>query len=234
MDTLPTKRQREMRVWIEDAIASDELRPGDRIDEQDICRRFGVSRTPVREALLQLQALDLVEFRPRHGAIVKTLSIKEIAAIWEVRSVIEGLAAELATRRMSAAEREKLAAIHGESRAPMTRGLVREYDVLNQRFHEIIHAGCRNDYLAKEALTIQRRLAPYRRYALDRAGELRRSFDDHENILAAINAGDERAAGLAMREHISSGLPIIELVAEFPEGRPRPLSSNWRAAATEA
>lgn len=219
MDSLPTKRQRELRGWIEEAMVTDDLRPGDRIDEQEVCRRFGVSRTPVREALLQLEALDLIEFRPRHGAVVKVLSIKQIAAIWEVRIEIEGLAAELATRRMNTTERAQLVAIHDASTAFVEAGQVRDYDVANQRFHEAIHIGCRNDYLAKEATAIQQRLRPYRRDALERAGELRRSYDGHSNILAAITVGDEKAAGAAMRTHVSSGLQFIDLVAELPEGR---------------
>jgi DNA-binding GntR family transcriptional regulator len=218
-EILPTKRQKELRGWIEQAIIADDLRPGDRIDEQEICRRFGVSRTPVREALLQLEALDLIEFRPRHGAVVKLLTIKQIAAIWEVRIVVEGLAAELATRRMNTAERMQLVAIHEASTAFVEAGQVRDYDIANQRFHEAIHSGCRNDYLAREAQAIQQRLRPYRRDALDRAGELRRSYEGHRAIIAAITVGDEKAAGAAMRQHVSSGLQFIDLVAELPEGR---------------
>jgi DNA-binding GntR family transcriptional regulator len=234
MDALPTKRQKDLRSWIEDSMASGELRPGDRIDEPEICKRFGVSRTPVREALLQLEALDLIEFRPRHGAVVKLLTIKEIAAIWEVRIVVEGLAAELATRRMNAAERAQITAIHEGSRPFVESGQISGYDIANARFHEALRAGCRNDYLSKEALAIQRRLFPYRRYALDRAGELKRSFDGHQNILDAVRIGDEKAAGAAMRAHVSGGLPFIELVAELPEQRPaaQPTDTEPLASAT--
>ena len=220
MDAISTKRQRSLRSWLEDALFTGDLQPGDRLDEQEICRRFGVSRTPVREAMLQLEALDLIEFRPRHGAVVKALTIKEIGAIWEVRIVVEGLAAELATRRMKPQERAELNAVHEESRELIDGRQVGAYDLANQRFHRIIHNGCRNDYLAREAISIERRLRPYRRYTLDKAGEPRRSFEGHQRIVDAINVGDEQAAGTAMRDHVSSGLPFIDLVAELPEVRP--------------
>jgi DNA-binding GntR family transcriptional regulator len=108
---------------------------------------------------------------------------------------------------------------------------VRDYDVANQRFHEAIHYGCRNDYLAKEAQAIQQRLRPYRRDALDRAGELRRSYEGHRNILAAITIGDEKAAGVAMRQHVSSGLQFIDLVAELPDIRPGTQAADLEQAA---
>src|SRR4051812_29398608 len=98
---IPIRRQGELRVCLENEILEGKIAPGTFLRENEICRRFKVSRTPVREALLQLASLDLIEFRPRRGAIVRQMSVKQIAAMWEVLTSLEALAAGLAARRMT-------------------------------------------------------------------------------------------------------------------------------------
>lgn len=213
--TLPN-RQNEIRAWLESEILEGRLRPGDRIGEQEICRTFAVSRTPVREALLQLASVDLVEFRPRQGALVLRISVRQIAAMWEVMTSLEGLCAELAARRMDGAERDALQAIHDSSRLCVSTDDVVGYDRCNREFHELIYAGCRNDYLAEHVRDIRRRLRIYRRYPFQRAGGIERSVHGHEAVLRALGAGNDAAAGAAMREHVAGGLSFLDLVAELP------------------
>lgn len=74
--------QGNLRRWLEGEIVSGRLRPGDRIDEKELCGKFGVSRTPVREAILQLASIGLVALRPRQGAIVARISVRQIVAMW--------------------------------------------------------------------------------------------------------------------------------------------------------
>lgn len=208
--------QKRLRAWLENQILDGHLAPGDRIDEQEVCARFGVSRTPVREALMQLSSLDLIEFRPRFGAVVRQMSVKEIAAIWEVLTSLEGLAAALAARRMTGEDLARLQALHGDSRRAMEACDVAGYDDCNNRFHEAIYQGGRNDYLAGQAMTIRRRLQSYRRYPFRRAGGLQRSFTGHQLVVDAILAGDDEAAAAAMRDHVTGGLTFLDLVAELP------------------
>lgn len=232
MELSSPKRQNDLRDWIEDTMVANGLRPGDRVDERVIGRRFGVSRTPVREALLQLEALNLIEIRPRRGAVVKVLTIQEIAAIYEVRAAVEGTIAEFAAKRMTDSERAQLVAIHESSRSLVEAGLIAEYALKNQQFHDAIRAGCGNYYLANQSLMIRRRLRPYRFYQLDRAGDLRRSFDGHQRIAEAIFIRDEKTAGTVMREHVSGALPFIDLLAELPADK-QPRRSR-RAPAKDA
>lgn len=224
----PSNRQQELRAWLENEVLDGRLKPGDRIDEQEVCARFGVSRTPVREALLQLASLDLIEFRPRYGAIVKQMSVKEIAAMWEVLTSLEGLAAGLAARRMTAGERAALATIHDESEPHVETGSISEYDAANRSFHETIYAGCRNEYLANQTKTIRRRLESYRRYPFKRAGGLERSYTGHQAVVDSINVGDDVAAAEAMREHVAGGLSFLDLVAELPGSNPDAASPERR------
>lgn len=220
----PLNRQKKLRAWLEEEILEGRLRPGDHIDEQDLARRFGVSRTPVRETLLQLASLDLVEMRPRMGAIVRQISVQEIAAMWEVLVDLESLAAGLAARRMEADGRKALAAIHEASLPLVGRNDIAGYDASNRRFHEAIYSGCRNGYLGGLARTIRRRLEPYRRYPFQRAGGLQRSLDGHAAVLDAITRGDDEAATRAMKQHVAGGLTFLDIVAEMP--LPKPAASE--------
>ena len=213
-----TKRQNEIRAWIEGEIVEGHLRPGDRIDEREICQRFGVSRTPVRDALLQLASVELVAFRPRQGAMVACIPVRRIAAMWEVMTALEGLCAELAARRMDRTALDALGAVHAESRRLVAEGDVASYDVFNRDFHEIVYVGCRNEYLAEQVRDIRCRLRAYRRYPFQKSGGMERSLAGHEAILKALNAGEDVAAGAAMREHVAGGMTFLDLVAELPAG----------------
>ena len=214
----PTKRQNEILVWIESEIVEGRLRPGDKIAEGEICQRFGVSRTPVREALLQLASVELVAFRPRQGAMVTRIPVRRIAAMWEVMTALEGLCAELAARRMDRDALDALEAVNAKSRQLVVEGDVAGYDACNRDFHEIIYVGCRNDYLAEQVRVIRCRLRAYRRYPFQRAGGMERSLVGHEAILRALTIGDDVAAGAAMREHVAGGMTFLDLVAELPAG----------------
>ena len=210
-------RQKAIRAWLEDEILDGRLRPGDRLDEQEVCRRFGVSRTPLRETLLQLASLNLIEFRPRQGAFVTRMSLKQIAAMWEMLTGLEGLCAALSARRMTEEDRSRLRAAHEEARAIVPIGNIERYDNANRAFHEAIYSGCRNEYLAENVRAIRSRVGVYRRYPFQRAGGLERSFAGHQSIVDAICRGDETAADVAMREHVSGALSFLDMVAELSD-----------------
>src|SRR3954451_7687434 len=104
-----------MRVRLADEITSGHLKPGGEIDEQAVAERFGVSRTPVREALRDLAALGLVEIEPRRGVRVATLTSERLGEMFEVMAETEAMCARLATHRMTAVERFALQALHRRS-----------------------------------------------------------------------------------------------------------------------
>ncbi|MEH2474466.1 DNA-binding GntR family transcriptional regulator [Nitrobacteraceae bacterium AZCC 2161] len=215
-DTASGRGPKNLRAWLENEILEGRLRPGDSLEEAAICARFGVSRTPLREALLQLASLDLIEFRSRHGAVVREMSVREIAALWEVLASLEGLAASLSARRMTQSDRDGLQSIHDKSRAMMEGNDVIGYDQCNSLFHEAIYLGSHNEFLANQVLTIRRRLHPYRRYPFQRAGGIQRSFRGHQKIVDAIAAGLDEVAAIEAREHVAGGLSFVDLVAELP------------------
>jgi DNA-binding GntR family transcriptional regulator len=209
--------QAPLRAWIETQIADGHLRPGARLDEKKLCERFHVSRTPVREALLQLASVGLVTFLPRQGAIVAKKSVKDIVAMWEVLTGLEGLAAEIAARRMTAEARARMVKLHKASSASVTSGDVASYDQANRQLHELIYDGTQNDYLAQHVKDIRRRLQVYRRLPFERPGGLDRSFQGHSKVVEAILAGDEKGANAAMKEHVSGGLTFLDFVAQLTD-----------------
>ena len=209
-------RTGKLRSWLEEEILEGRLRPGERLNEEAICKRFHVSRTPVRDALLQLASLGLVVFQPRQGARVSRLSVKQIVAMWEVFTRLEGLCAEFATRRMTGEERKNLATLHKRTEGVLKSGDVARYDEANRAFHEAIYEGCRNEFLTNQLKDIRRRLRVYGRLPFQRAGGMERSYAGHARIVIAILNGDEVAAETAMREHVVSSLSFLDFLAELP------------------
>jgi DNA-binding GntR family transcriptional regulator len=212
----PIQLQEHIRLSLEKDILDGKAMPGDRLDEQAVALRFGVSRTPVREALLQLSSAGLVQFRSRQGAMVARLTLKQIFAMWEFLVGLEGMCAEFAGRRMTRDERDALAKLHDASRAYADANDTRGYDLANKQIHEAIYAGAKNKYLEQQVLEIRRRLRVYRRYPFERPGGLQRSFVGHEKVVRAILEGDDVKAGIEMRDHVTTGgMAFHDFIAEM-------------------
>lgn len=211
------KASEKVRELLEQEIRHGALRPGDSIDERSLAERFEVSRTPAREAILQLAASGLVKMRPRHGAVVTGLDVKDAIAMMETLVAIEGEAAALAARRMTAAEVEELARRHRESETAARELDSPAYIDLNARFHEAIYEGARNAYLADLIRNTRRRMAFFHASSLTQRARVERSWDEHGAVVRAIAAGDPAAAEAAMRDHILSGGRVYaDLVAAMP------------------
>ncbi|MBN9083138.1 MAG: hypothetical protein BGP04_02940 [Rhizobiales bacterium 62-17] len=193
-----------LRVYQELAqqILSGTLPPGHKLEEKVLAEQFGVSRTPVREALRELGARGLVDFTPRRGGVVATIGIPQLADMLEAECEIEGLCARLAAQRMTALDKGNLLEIH---RQAMQLGNARSeatYRRLNNEFHDLICEGARNQTVATTARELRERLAAFRQSQSSTLKErMERSNEDHEAIVQAILAGQPEAAYEAMRKH---------------------------------
>lgn len=211
-----------VRQTLEQQILTGEIAPGTRLDESRLAERFGVSRTPVREALTHLASSGLIETRPRHGAIVTPITAKRLAEMFEVMAELEGLCARLAARRMTPAERQRLKDLHEACQAPLSEGDPDRYYELNLAFHDAIFEGSHNAFLVEQARQIRARTQPFRRLQLHRMGRMRKSFDEHDAVVAAILAGDEEAAEEGLISHVSiQGDVFAELIAALPGEEPK-------------
>lgn len=213
-----TNAAEQVRLATEDGIFSGKYLPGDPLDERALMKHFGVSRTPVREAILQLSAQGLVRVVPRSGTYVARMSIKELLAMFELLSELEGACAKLASRRMSAEERQQLVETLEESRACVAEHDAEKYEEANSRFHELLYAGCLNKYLCEQILTIRRRTQIYRQAHFQDPRRIEKSWKDHRRVVDAILAGDENAACRAMIDHIAiGGQEFAEFIAHVPK-----------------
>jgi DNA-binding GntR family transcriptional regulator len=196
-------RSDRVRRQIADQIISGALRPGQELDEKKLAEAFHVSRTPVREALRQLAAASLVEWRPHQSAIVAKITPSKMVEMFEVMAELEGFCGRLAARRMTSAEHANLISIHRKFR-PYVEARDREgYHELNKTFHDAIYAGSHNQYLRTQASALYDRLAPYRAYQLKRPDALRLASQEHQAIIDAIVAGDGDAAFNLLTDHVS-------------------------------
>lgn len=214
---MPRSSNAKLKDVLEKEIISGTLKPGDRLEEVVLTERFGVSRTPVREALLQLSSIGLVELRPRRGAVVASLSLKQLIEMFEIMAEMEGLCCKFAAERASEEDRIRLREIH-QSCAPFVE--TRNFDayyVANVAFHETIYSAARNEYLAKITMDMRTRLAPYRRLQLSRGNRIESSFSEHEKILCAIENGDPEHAYNEMARHVNvQGGSISSFMASLP------------------
>jgi DNA-binding GntR family transcriptional regulator len=196
----PQTRSGELREVLEEEIATGRLPPGTRLDETELSERFKVSRTPIREALIQLASVGIVEARPRRGAIIPQLTSHRMVEMFEVMAELESMCSRLAARRMSDAEHQALAAAHGACDA--VTGNPDEYYYRNEDFHYLICVGSHNSFLAEQATALRRRLRPYRRLQLRVRDRIRNSFSEHQQIVDAIISGDGELAAEHMWKHV--------------------------------
>jgi DNA-binding GntR family transcriptional regulator len=214
--TPPAGASKSIRAALQEEIESGQLPPGSPLDERGLAERFGVSRTPVREALQQLAAKDLVKLTPRHGAMVARLSISEIRGLMEVLGELESFAARLAARRVDDASRAQLQAALQRCRDAQNLG-VGEYAMANISFHEVIFSISRNQYLTQQLRRTHRLIQRYRSRDFQSRTQVAKSMLDHERVTQAICDGDENAAALAMAEHVPSGSSgFSEFLAKVP------------------
>lgn len=206
----------KVREELENAIAWGEFAPGMRLDETALAARFGVSRTPIREALQQLAAAGLIEIRPRRGATVAVASPERLYEMFEVMAELEAMCARLAARRLTAeglATLKSAQALCGENRDDPDA-----YYAANEAFHQAIYQLSGNGFLASEALSLQKRLRPYRRLQLRVRNRLPTSFSEHEAIIGHLEAADGEAAAIALRDHVRvQGERFSDLVASLAQ-----------------
>jgi DNA-binding GntR family transcriptional regulator len=186
------------------AIRSGRYRPGDRLIPEDIAAEIGMSRMPVREAFRRLATEGLVVIRPNRGCIISGLTIPQIYEVFEIRSVLEGLAVRLAMPRIDAAT---------------LRELERQLDAMNDdpadwvanhsKFHDHLCSLSGRPKLLRQIRTLHASIEPYLRVYLHHAEKPRSADAAHRVILEALRTGDADHAEAVMRAHVLGTAPIL-------------------------
>ena len=183
-------------------IRSGAFQPGDRLREVDVAERLSLSRTPVREALRRLEADGIVEHRPRLGAVIRQLSHAELVELYEMRTVLERTAAEMAAKHAATAEIDALRDIN----AALAVSAPDQAAALNQDFHRGIYHATRNRFLLEAARSLNNALLLLRPTTLDDPDRIRIVAGQHEEMLHAMAIGDATAAGEAAEVHLQTSL----------------------------
>ncbi|WP_210542288.1 GntR family transcriptional regulator [Rhodoferax sp. PAMC 29310] len=195
-------RVQQVRDQLEDDIVNGRMQPGDQVKIEQLMTRFEVSRTPVREALQQLEASGMVAVLPKRGTFVAKVGIPELIQMFEVMAELEAMCARLAARRASGVALKEIKGALGDCEREAEAADPNAYYYANELFHGLIYQACGNPFLVQQTQTLKNRLKPYRRMQLRMRNRIKQSLEEHRQIAAALEAGDAEAAAHAAREHV--------------------------------
>lgn len=193
---------RRFKDDLEDAIVNGRLKPGDRLDPEALAREYGVSRTPIREAIQQLAASGLIRVAPKYGTFVAELGLAQLVEMFEVMAELEGMAGRLAARRITTAQADALRTALAACRDAAEAGDSDRYYYENEIFHGLIYTASHNSFLAEHAQQLHARLKPYRRLQLRVPQRVTSSLAEHTTIVDALLRHDEAATQRALIDHI--------------------------------
>ena len=202
---------------LRDAITFGRLKPGEKVIEETVSEMFGLGRTPLREALRQLEKEGFIDVFPNRGAVVRKISVEDLAQVYAVLAILEGYAVESAVGSMNPSVINELKRIEKElTRAAREKDFKKWLDH-NALFHGIFQQVSGNTVLSESILNLRRRTYRYRALALSIPGHVEEYLADHRRILEAASEGKEEKASKAMRRHVQgAGRILVNFLRENP------------------
>jgi len=211
--------QREIAYHkIRDAITVGVLKPGEKLIEQKISKAFGVGRTPLREALRQLQMENYIDVIPRKGAFISRISTKDIEEIYDIVALLEGFAAEITAEKISPSDKKSLKDLQKALRKYGANKAYVDWLEKNTLFHRRFTEISGNNSLCEAVSNLRKRIYRYRFIAITIPGHIQEYIEDHQAILEAVLHGKGKAAGKAMRRHVLKVRNILlDFLHHYPE-----------------
>ncbi|RTL26992.1 MAG: GntR family transcriptional regulator [Rhodocyclaceae bacterium] len=209
----PLALYQEVAERLRQRIFSHELPPGTWVDEQALASQYGISRTPLREALKVLAAEGLVTLKPRRGCYVTEISERDLDEIFTVLALLEGKCAVNTVHKASEADLKRLAAIHQDLERAAAANDIDGFFEANQAFHQEVQLIADNRWLTQAITDLRKVIKLSRHHSLFIEGRLEQSLAEHRAILDALDRRDVTATELAMRDHISSGRAALAKLA---------------------
>jgi DNA-binding GntR family transcriptional regulator len=201
----PTALYQEVAERLRQRIFAHELTPGTWIDEQKLAEQYGISRTPLREALKVLASEGLVELKPRRGCYVTEISRRDLDDIFPLIALLEGRGAADALRRAKPADLRELREIHDSLESAAREGRIGAFFEANQAFHRRLQELADNRWMLGVIQDLRKVLKLSRLHSLSLEGRLQQSLEEHRQIMAALEAGDPVRVERAMHDHLLSG-----------------------------
>ena len=184
------------------AIRDGILPPGERLMETPLAEELGVSRTPIREAIRILEQEGLIVMIPRRGTYVADMSLKDVTEVFELRSILEELAAELAAERITNEEIEALEQHLVEIGNYMNENNLDKVVQADILFHEILYKASRNDRLVEMINNLREQTLRFRTLSMSQTGRLAKTWDEHRQLVEAISDRDVERARQIARIHM--------------------------------
>jgi len=198
---------------LRELIMSGELHEGDKIKEDELCSSMGISKTPLREALRVLSVEGLIELVPNRGSFVSTPTFEEIREMFDVMSVLEGICARAAAKKMSAKNLAILEKLHGKLEKNFKRKTQREYIRVNNQFHSFVQELAGNRTLNQIVNGLRQKILLYRYQSLNLPGRFAQSIREHRELMVAFRKKDSKKAETLMRRHLKTQCDALEKLA---------------------
>ena len=216
----------EVADRVRELIEQGDLAPGERISEKQLCERFGVSRTPLREALKVLASEGLVELLPNRGTRVVRLTLKMVKDTYDLMGALEGLSGELACQNISDEGIRAIRALHDEMLQHFRERNLPDYFGVNQRIHEGILAASGNEVLQETYSNLNQRVKRVR-YSKKMTDDFwRKAVQDHEHMILALEARDGRRLGQLLRDHLCNKLEVASLAGVVEDEPPLDVATS--------
>jgi DNA-binding GntR family transcriptional regulator len=194
---------------IRDAIMAGALKPGEKVAEPELAERFGISRTPIREAFRQLESEGYLTVIPRKGAVVVSFSAKEVEEFYAIKSILEGYAARRACSNLTERELEKLKAINDKLRHLAEEGDVKHFFKVHNDFHELFIKTADNEKLHDLITNLVGKFQRLRVTSLSLPGRMHISVQEHEKIIDAFRNRDADLAEQLVRKNAEYGGRVL-------------------------
>ena len=201
----PRPLYEEVAERLRTSIFSHEFAPGDWVDEQALAIQYGISRTPMREAIKVLAAEGLITMKMRRGAYVTEVSKSDLSQIFTVLALLEGQACREVAKIATEKELEDLDTLHLKLERSAADRDLDLFFAINQQFHDKIQEICANPWMQRVILDLRKVLKLQRRDSLSTRGRLESSLIEHRKILSALLARDADLAEKLMKEHLLQG-----------------------------
>lgn len=211
---------------VRELIEQGDLPPGERISEKQLCEQFGVSRTPLREALKVLASEGLVELLPNRGARVVRLTLKMVKDTYDLMAALEGLSGELACQHISDGGIATIRQLHDSMLVHYEKRDLPRYFRVNQQIHEAILTASGNEVLQEMYDNLSQRVKRVR-YSKKMTNDFWcRAVQDHEEMIAALEARDGKRLGRVLREHLCNKLEVATLSGVIEENETRDVATG--------
>lgn len=218
-----TLRERILET-IRDAIIKGALKPGEKVAEPELAERFGISRTPIREAFRQLETEGYLTVIPRKGAVVAAFSQKDVEEFYAIKSILEGYAAKRACENLSDKEIEKLETINTKLSQLADGADVKQFFKIHNDFHELFIRAANNDKLIDMITSLVGKFQRLRLASLSVPGRMKISVEEHDKIIDAFKKKNPILAEKLVRKNAEYGGRV--LMGEDPSLPMKPSERN--------